>query len=117
MQGNGNLALDEFDAPAARSEQPLTMDLVIDPPIEGSNGKTYEHLHLEEPTARMVERAEAELAGNFNVHSLRKYQIALVSHATGTPRDVIERMRISQLTKASDFLSTFIGSGRAIGAS
>ena len=116
MLGNGgDLVVDPFDMPAKTSGQPVSMDIEIDPPIDFNN-KTYESLHLEEPTARMVERAESELAANFNVHTLRKYQISLVCQATGTPRQVVEQMRISQLKKASDFLSSFIGSGPATGA-
>jgi hypothetical protein len=114
MQGNGNLsAIDAFDAPVDKSGQQMTMDLVIDPPIEWNN-KTYDSLHLEEPTARMVERATQELI-TYNLHTARKYQISLVSQASGVPRQVIDQLRISQLTKASDFLTGFIASGQAIG--
>ena len=96
--------------------EPRVLTIEIDPPIEWNN-KTYDRLHLEEPTGHMVERAESELAGNMSVHALRKYQIALVSHASGQPRQVIERMRISQIREASDFLSRFIGGGQATGES
>jgi hypothetical protein len=95
-------------------DAPRTLDMIIDPPIEWNNN-TYESLHLEEPTAHQVERAESELAGSVNVHALRKYQIALVSQSSGLPRQVVERMRISQVREASDFLSTFIGGGRETG--
>ena len=40
---------------------PRFLDLELDPPIEWNNN-TYERLHLEEPTAHMVERAEAVVA-------------------------------------------------------
>jgi hypothetical protein len=90
-------------------------DIEIDPPIE-VNGKTYDVLHLEEPTAQMIERAEQELSGAMSVHALRKYQISLVSLGSKTPRAVVERMRISQVKEAADFLSSFIGGGPAIGA-
>jgi hypothetical protein len=95
---------------------PRTLDIEIDPPLE-VNGKTYNSLHLEEPTARMVERAESELGAAMTVHSLRKYQIALVSQGSGAPRAVIEQMRISQVREAADFLSSFIGAGQATGES
>lgn len=93
---------------------PRTLELDLDPPIE-ANGRSYASLHLEEPTARMVERAEAELAAGVTVHALRKYQIALVSQASGLPRAVVEQMRISQVREAADFLSAFIGGGPATG--
>lgn len=95
---------------------PRTLDIEIDPPLE-VNGKTYSSLRLEEPTARMVERAESELGGTMTVHTLRKYQIALVSQGSGTPRAVIEQMRISQVRQAADFLSSFIGVGLPTGES
>ena len=98
-------------------DEPRTLDIEIEPPLE-LNGNVYSTLHLEEPTAHMVERAEAELAGkNYfqDLHALRKYQIALVSQASGWPRAVIERMRISQVREASDFLSIFIAGGQATG--
>jgi Phage tail assembly chaperone proteins, E, or 41 or 14 len=100
----------------ALADFPRTLDLEIDPPIE-ANGKTYSSLHLEEPTARMVERAEAEMAAGMTVHTLRKYQIALVSQGSGFPRAVIEQMRISQVRTAADFLSRFIADGLQTGAS
>jgi len=106
---NGNGAVSEV-------EFPRTLDLEIEPPLD-VNGKTYSTLHLEEPTARMVERAESELGGNMTVHTLRKYQIALVSHGAAVPRAVIEQMRISQVRQAADFLSSFIGDGPATGES
>jgi hypothetical protein len=93
---------------------PHTKDIDIDPPLD-VNGKTYNTLHLSEPTARMVERAESELAGQMTVHTLRKYQIALVSQGAGVPRQVVEQMRISQVREAADFLSSFIGVGPQTG--
>jgi hypothetical protein len=96
-------------------EPPRTLTIYIDPPVE-DNGKSYTELRLEEPTARMIERAEAELAGNMSVHSLRKYQIALVSQGAQVPRSVVDKMRISQVREAADFLATFIGGGPETGA-
>ena len=100
---------DAFDA-GDDDREPRTLTIHLDPPIE-VNGRTFTELHLEEPTAQMVERAEAELAGNMSVHALRKYQIAFVSQGSKTPRAVIERMRITQVKEAADFLSSFLGSG------
>jgi hypothetical protein len=111
--GNG---FDEETTGGNDDDEPRTMDLEIDPPIEVNN-RTYSTLHLEEPTAQMVERAEAELAGAMSVHALRKYQISLVSQGSKTPRAVVERMRISQVREAADFLSSFIGGGPATGES
>jgi Phage tail assembly chaperone proteins, E, or 41 or 14 len=114
VQGQTTTAENGHDTRSLDDDRPLTMDLEIDPPVEWNN-KTYTSLHLEEPTGEMVERAEQELAGNVSVHALRKYQIALVSHGAGVPRQVIQRMRISQIKKAADFLSVFMGGGPATG--
>ena len=104
-------ALPGADRDAGATSDERTMTIYLDPPIDGSNGHTYSELHLEEPTAKMVERAEAELGGNMSVHALRKYQIALVSQGSKTPRDVVEKMRISQVKEAADFLGLFIAGG------
>lgn len=101
--------------PSSDPALPRTLDLEIDPPVDW-NGNTYSSMHLEEPTARMVERAEAELASGVTVHTLRKYQVALVSHGSGWPRGVIEQMRISQVQEAATFLSGFLQSGPETGA-
>jgi Phage tail assembly chaperone proteins, E, or 41 or 14 len=116
-----NTALDTRNGHATSGEIsedafPRTKDIEIDPPLD-VNGKTYSTLHLEEPTARMVERAEGELSGTMTVHTLRKYQISLVSNGAGVPRAVIEQMRISQVREAADFLSSFIGAGLPTGES
>ena len=81
-----------------------------------SNGKTYSRLHLEEPTTKMVLRAEGELSGGTaNMAQLRAYQIALVSNSAGVPRAVIESMRISQMLECYNFLLPFFGAGQPTG--
>jgi hypothetical protein len=96
------------------TEEPRTLDIDLVDPIEVA-GRTYTSLHLEEPTAQMVERAESELANNMSVHTLRKFQISLVSQGAKVPRAVVERMKISQVKAAADFLSSFTGSGPPTG--
>ena len=83
------------------------LDLVLDPPIK-VGAKTYDRLHLAEPTARMVEKAEQELGGSLTIHALRLYQITLVAVAAGVPRSVVEAMPVSQVKQAADFLGAFI---------
>jgi hypothetical protein len=95
---------------------PRFLDIEIDPPVEW-NGKTYSTLHLEEPTGQQIERAEAELAAVVNIHTLRKYQFAIVSQASGMPRQAVEKMRISQIKQAADFLTSFTSSGPETGES
>ena len=104
------------DGDDADDDLPRILDIEIDPPIEW-NGKTYSTLHLEEPTGRMIEKAEQELSGGANFAALRKYQFALVSNASHTPRAVVEKMRISQIQQAADFLGSFMPGGLGTGAS
>jgi hypothetical protein len=95
---------------------PRFLDIEIDPPVEW-NGKTYSTMHLSEPTGVQIERAEAELAAVVNIHTLRKYQFAIVSQASGVPRQAVEKMRISQIKQAADFLTSFTTSGPETGES
>lgn len=106
--------MDIGQAQSRTDDTPRTLDIVLDPPVVFNN-RTITELHLEEPTGDQVERAEAELAQNVSIHSMRKYQIALVSLCSGEPRQAVGKMRISQIKEAADFLSGFISGGQATG--
>lgn len=106
--------MDAFADQMTKDDPPRVKDIEFTEAIDW-NGKTFTTLHLEEPTGQMIERAELELANNVSVHALRKYQIALVSQGSGVPRQVIEKMKISQIKEAADFLSSFIGGGPPTG--
>jgi len=93
---------------------PRTLRIELDPHIE-VNGRTYTTLDLSEPTGRMIVNAEAELARGNDVHSLRKFQLALVSQASGLPRAVVENMRITQIEEAFNFLTSFKPNGTRTG--
>jgi hypothetical protein len=97
------IAIDGF------TESPLNpreLDLEIDPPIEFLK-KRFTTLHLEEPTALQMQRAEFEIAEASNMFTLRRYQIKLVAEVAGVPREVVERMRISQVGEAFRFLEPY----------
>jgi hypothetical protein len=111
LNGSGNR---EMDTTHPLLDNPRVLDIEIDPPVEW-NGKTYNVLHLKEPTGRQVERAEGELTANSNFQSLRKYQFALLSLVSGVPRQVIEQMRITQINEGTDFLRPFISGGQETG--
>lgn len=96
-------------------DMPRVLVIDLDPPIEW-NGNTYEVMRVEEPNGRMVLKAESELQNGANFLTLRNYQFALVSNASGIPRQAIELMRISDITKASDFLASFMPGGLRTGA-
>jgi Phage tail assembly chaperone proteins, E, or 41 or 14 len=104
-------------SPAAKEDSdsfPRTLDIVIDPPIE-FGGKTYDSLHLEEPTAKQVRVAEVEFVGDYGPQHFRNFQVALISQVSNVPRGAIEDMRISQLLEAYAFLRHYSGHGPAIG--
>jgi hypothetical protein len=104
--GNGMAVLDD--------EPPRTLDIEIDPPIV-INDKTYDVIHLKEPTAFQVEDAEKEMASGMTVYTLRKYQIKLVANVSGIPHPIVQRIPISLVIKAFDFLQPFTASGRPTG--
>ena len=93
---------------------PRFLVITIDPPVEW-NGKTYDELRLEEPTGKMIQKAEQELSNGANFAALRNYQFSLVSNASGVPRQAVEMMRISQIQKAADFLASFMPGGLGTG--
>ena len=85
---------------------PREMDLDIDPPIEYLK-KHFTTLHLVEPTALQVQRAEFEIAAGSNMFTLRRYQIKLIAEVAAVPREVVEKMRISQMEEAWRFLEPY----------
>lgn len=105
------------EAPAATdyaAERPNRLTLDLEPPVVfGPN--TYTELDLSEPKTGDVERAERELRGGLNSETLRKYQIVLVSKASGLGADVIQSLPIRKLDEASRYLQGFINPGRQTG--
>jgi hypothetical protein len=95
----------EFDAD---EEEPLprTLDMDIDITFQK---KRFTSLHLEEPTAKQLERAELELNNaNPTAYMMRRYQIALVAAVAQVPREVVLELRSSQLNEAFDFLAVLL---------
>ncbi|MGA8764385.1 MAG: phage tail assembly protein [Candidatus Sulfotelmatobacter sp.] len=85
---------------------PRTLDMDIDVTFQK---KRFTSLHLEEPTAKMLERAEIELnTTNPTPYTMRRYQIALVASVAQVPREVVLELRHSQLQEAFDFLAVLL---------
>lgn len=110
LQPNGNGGFDVIEA-----ELPKTMDLEVSPSIE-LNGKTYDVMHLQEPTHFQVETAELEIGQFASYNAYRKYKAKLVSLVSGWPIEVVKRMQISQMEDAFNFLAPFIKGGPQTGA-
>ena len=85
---------------------PRTLDMDIDITFQK---KRFTSLHLEEPTAKQMERAELELnSPNPTAYMMRRYQIALVAAVAQVPREVVLELRSSQLVEAFDFLADLL---------
>jgi Phage tail assembly chaperone proteins, E, or 41 or 14 len=111
---DGMSLADQMDA-EAEAVAPRVLDLELDPPITFQK-KPFATLHLEEPTGKMMERAEQELAGGVNAYALRRFQITLVAQSAKVPREVVEAMPVGQIARAWDFLETLLPGGPATGA-
>jgi Phage tail assembly chaperone proteins, E, or 41 or 14 len=107
----------EFDADDGGEDEalPRTLDLDIDVTFQK---KRFTSLHLEEPTAKQLERAELELnTTSPTAYTMRRYQIALVAAVAKVPREVVLELRHSELTKAFDFLAELLAPTPKDGAS
>lgn len=95
----------EFD-PIEDEPPPRTLDMDIDITFQK---KRFTSLHLEEPTAKQMERAELELNNpNPTAYMMRRYQIALVAAVAQVPREVVLELKHSQLSEAFDFLAALL---------
>jgi hypothetical protein len=95
--------VDQFDAaePEA-SGDPNTLDIDIDVTFQK---KRFTMLHLQEPKAKQLERAELELnVTNATPYNFRRYQIALIAAVAKVPTEVIGELPNSQLVRAWRFL-------------
>ena len=101
--------------PSEEEEQlPRTLDMDIDVTFQK---KRFTSLHLEEPTAKQLERAEIELnTASPTAYTMRRYQIALVASVAGVPREVVLELKFSQLNEAFDFLADLLDTSRKDGA-
>lgn len=106
----------EFDI---SQQQPSTLDLDIDVTFQK---KRFTSLHLEEPTAKQVEKAELELGTNtrpmdISAYQMRRYQIALVAAVAQVPREVVLELKHSELMRAANFLRDLLQDSPPDGAS
>jgi hypothetical protein len=96
--------VDQFDAAEDPevSDDPRTLDIDIDVTFQK---KRFTTLHLQEPKAKQLERAEMELnVANTTPYHFRRYQIALVASVAKVPVEVIGELPNSQLVRAWHFL-------------
>jgi hypothetical protein len=98
--------MDSEFADVGEEELPNTLDMEIDVTFQK---KRFVSLHLEEPTAKMLEKAELELnVRDPTAYMFRRYQIALIAAVAKVPREVVLELRNSQLKEAFDFLERIL---------
>ena len=85
-----------------------TLIIPLDPPIDRKGGGSVTELTLQEPTAAQVRGAETHLRNGVNPLSLREYQLSLVTAVSGVSREVIDRLPVSKLMEAANYLQDFI---------
>ena len=93
--------VDQFDAVAP--DEPNTLDLEIDVVFQK---KPFNTLHLREPLAKEIERAERELnMQNPTPYNFRRYQMTMIAQVAKVPIEVIGELPNSQLRRAWNFLA------------
>jgi hypothetical protein len=91
---------DQFDHVSV--EDLNTLDLEIDVMFQK---KHFTSLHLEEPKAKQIERAELELnVANPTAWNFRRYQMAMIAQVAKVPMDVVGELTNTQLRAAWSFL-------------
>jgi len=97
--------IDQFDDAISTDEDaagsPPTLDIEIDVTFQK---KRFEVLHLREPKAKEVERAERELVRDALPHHFRLYQMRMIALVAQVPIEVVGELSHSQVMEAWRFL-------------
>jgi hypothetical protein len=104
------MPLPEYEFP----EPELVLELVN--PIT-HKGATVTAVSLHEPAANQVRAAETHLRNSINPESMRQYQLALITSASGLDRAVVDQLPVSVIVQAADYLQGFITPIRKTGES
>jgi hypothetical protein len=94
---------DQFDAAdPGTGEDPNTLVMDIDVTFQK---KRFTTLHLQEPKAKQIERAELELnVASPTPYHFRRYQIAMIAQVAKVPIEVVGELTNTQLRAAWAFL-------------
>ena len=87
----------------------------LSPPIAHGGGE-FGSLHLREPAFGEVRKAEGHLRAGLRPQAIRSYQMWLVTHVSGAPFQVIQKMPVSRLNEAAVYLQGFTLPGQRTGA-
>ena len=87
-------------------ERPETLRIALERPIELNKGR-YDALDLREPTVGEMLRAEGHLRKGVTVEAMRLRDIHLVAAVSGWPVAAVERLPVSKMEQATEFLLAF----------
>ena len=90
---------------------PETWDLELPKPLD-VDGLEYTSLPLCEPSTGAQRKAQGQFRQGIGAQTMRLYQIHLVVNATGVPMKVVQRLPVSVLNTAVQYLSGFSDRGR-----
>lgn len=94
--------VDQFDAADPIGDNPAVLDIEIDITVDK---KRFTTLHLREPKAKEIERAERELNTQTPTPwHFRKYQMVLIAQVAKVPDEVVGELTNTQLRAAWSFL-------------
>lgn len=94
--------VEQFDAALPEDELPATIDIEID--VEFSK-KRFTTLHLREPLAKEMERAERELnVAQPTAYHFRRYQMQMIASVAKVPLEVVGELPNSIVRRAWSFL-------------
>jgi hypothetical protein len=96
---------------------PPERDFTLNPPIE-YNKKVFRSIRLREPSGAVFELAQREMPVNSEpstIHTLR-FQMTMLAGVARVPREVIERMRLSEILEAFQFVLPLFQSSLETGA-
>lgn len=94
---------------------PPSMTVPIEPPVT-FDGKEYRELVLREPKAGEVQQADQQVRNGATMSNLRNREHHLVAKVSGVPLPVIEKLGISRITLAMEYLNRFLDGGPRTGA-
>lgn len=93
---------------------PPTLTIPIDPPV-AFEGREYGQIILREPRAGQVRQADEQVRGGVTMAAMRTREHHLVASVSGLPFPVVERLPVSRVTLAMEYLNRFLAVGRQTG--
>lgn len=106
--------VEAFNGTAPATQPGPTLELPIGAKLT-SGAVSYDRLTLREPTVGQRRKAEMALTGGRTAATGRRYQMILVSEASGVPYGLAEQLPVSVLNAAEAFVLGFIEGGPRTG--